>query len=82
MGALDASLADRIVRDPAILGGKPTVRGTRIRVEDVLDQLASSPSINEVFEAFPRLTLDDLRACAAYASDAVRRQRRLRPHAA
>lgn len=60
--------ADRIVVDPAILVGKPTIRGTRVSVELVLEHLAANPDLDELFAAFPHLTLDDVRACLAYAS--------------
>jgi uncharacterized protein (DUF433 family) len=58
---------DRIVVDPAILVGKPIVRGTRISVELVLAHLAENPDVTELFEAFPHLTIDDVKACLAYA---------------
>ena len=58
---------DRIVADPAILVGKPVIKGTRIAVEHVLEQLADSPDLQELFEVYPDLTLEDLQACLAYA---------------
>jgi len=58
----------RIVTDPDILVGKPRIRGTRIAVEHVLDQLADTPDIGELFAAFPDLTLADVQACLAYVS--------------
>jgi uncharacterized protein (DUF433 family) len=66
---------DRIVQDPKIMVGKPVVRGTRIPVERVLAHLADTPDLGDLFEAFPRLTLDDVGACFAYARDAVENQR-------
>jgi uncharacterized protein (DUF433 family) len=62
---------DRIVTDPRILAGKPVVKGTRISVELVLEQLAYNPDLEELFAAYPRLTRDDVRACLAYAQEAV-----------
>ncbi len=58
---------DRIIADPTILVGKPVVRGTRISVETVLEHLADNPDIADLFAAFPRLTMDDVQACLAYA---------------
>lgn len=58
---------DRIVQDPAILSGKPVVRGTRIPVEMVLDSLAHNPDFDELLADYPRLTMDDVKACLAYA---------------
>ena len=65
---------DRIVRDPAIMVGKPVVRGTRIPVERILAHLEENDRA-DLFEAFPELTEDDVRACLAFARAAVRRQR-------
>lgn len=62
---------DRIVADPRILVGKPVVRGTRIGVEHVLRQLAAYPDPAELFAAYPDLTMDDVRACLAYAQALV-----------
>ena len=66
-------LADRIVKDPQIPLGKPTVRGTRIPVDLVLEHLAYNPDFTELFAAYRRLTVDDVKACLAYASRVVRR---------
>jgi uncharacterized protein (DUF433 family) len=62
---------DRIVTDPAILVGKPTVRGTRISVELVLAHLAENPDLADLFAAYPRLTVEDVKACLAYAERVV-----------
>ena len=62
---------DRIVRDPEILVGKPVVKGTRIPVEVVLEYLAHNPDFAELFADYPRLTMDDVKACLAYAQDLV-----------
>ena len=56
---------ERIVRIPGLVGGKPVVRGTRIPVELVLQYLAYDPDVNTLFEAFPRLTIEDVKACLA-----------------
>jgi uncharacterized protein (DUF433 family) len=58
---------ERIVVDPRILVGKPVVRGTRIPVQLVLEHLANSLDLDDLFAAFPRLTVDDVKACLAYA---------------
>lgn len=67
---------ERIVCDPEIMVGKPTVRGTRITVEAVLAHLAANPDLADLFASYPRLTREDLQAVLAYAEDRVRRQRR------
>lgn len=63
--------ADRIIQDPAILSGKPVVKGTRISVELVLAYLANNPDFNELFADYPRLTMDDVKACFAFAQTLV-----------
>jgi uncharacterized protein (DUF433 family) len=62
---------ERIVVDPSILVGKPVVKGTRISVELVLDQLADNPDLAELFAAYPHLTVEDVKACLAYAKALV-----------
>ncbi len=62
-----------ITIDPARRGGKPTIRGMRITVQDVLEYLAGGMSIAEVLIDFPELTDTDIRACLAYAADRERR---------
>ena len=64
---------DRIVIDPEVRFGKPTVRGTRITVGDVLSYLASGMSEDEILADFPYLTREDIRACLAFAADRERR---------
>jgi uncharacterized protein (DUF433 family) len=49
--------------------GKPCIRETRISVYDVLAWLAAGMSFNEIIEDFPELTLEDIKACLAYAAD-------------
>lgn len=62
---------DRIVVDPQILAGKPIVRGTRISVELVLKRLAEDLDLDTLFEAYPRLTPEDVKACIEYAQSLV-----------
>jgi uncharacterized protein (DUF433 family) len=65
------NLESRITTDPAMCGGKPCIRGMRIRVADVLDLLASGFSTQQVLEELPRVTEEDVRACLVYASRRV-----------
>jgi uncharacterized protein (DUF433 family) len=62
------TLAERITVDPAQCGGRPCVRGLRIRVTDVLDLLASGLSAADVVEELPDLELEDVTACLRFAS--------------
>ena len=64
---------DRIVIDPEIRFGKPSVKGTRITVGDVLSYLASGMSEQQILTDFPQLTHDDIRACLAFAAERERR---------
>jgi len=59
--------------EPGKMGGKPTIRGMRITVYDVLDYLASGMTEAEILHDFPYLTAEDLRACLAFAADRERR---------
>lgn len=70
----DTPLPDlgRIVVDPRVMAGKPVVRGTRIPVELVLKRLAQDLDLQTIFEAYPRLTPEDVKACIAYAGALVR----------
>jgi uncharacterized protein (DUF433 family) len=69
-----APYGDRIIQDPHILVGKPVVRGTRIPVELVLGHLAANPDLADLFAAYPRLTIEDVQACLAYAETVVKAQ--------
>lgn len=65
-------LLDRISIDPAVAGGKPCIRGTRIWVSLVLDLLASGMSEAAVRAEYPSLTRDDVLAAIAYGAEAAR----------
>lgn len=62
------SLLERITVDPEIVHGRPAVRGTRMRVSDVLSLLAAGADETEILEDYPYLTAEDIRACLAYAA--------------
>jgi len=62
---------ERIVVDPRILAGKPVVKGTRIAVDLVLEELSHNPDIGELLAAHPDLTRMDVQACLAYAQALV-----------
>jgi len=61
-----------ITIEPAKRGGKPCIRGLRITVYDVLEYLASGMTEAEILADFPDLTVDDIRACLAFAADRER----------
>jgi uncharacterized protein (DUF433 family) len=59
---------ERIDIDPAIMMGKPVIRGTRITVEFILRKLAEGASEGELLEDYPHLTTADIRAAVAYGA--------------
>lgn len=63
-----ATLVDRITVNPEQCGGRPCVRGMRIRVTDVLDLLAAGLSPAQVIEELPDLDPEDIIACLQFAS--------------
>lgn len=62
------NLGQLITTDPKQCGGRPCVRGMRIRVSDVLDLFAAGLSSDALIKEMPDLTQDDLRACLQYAA--------------
>ena len=64
---------DVITIEPGLRGGRPTIRGMRITVGDVLGWLAAGMSHDEILSDFPELTEADIRAALAFAADRERR---------
>ena len=64
----------RITSDPAVCHGKPCIRGTRIMVSVIMDNLAEGLSSEDVIEEYPPLTLDDVRAAISYAAALTREE--------
>ncbi|WP_419320162.1 DUF433 domain-containing protein [Caulobacter sp. ErkDOM-E] len=65
------SLLERITIEPGKAGGRPCIRGLRVRVQDVLEMLAAGMTSAEVLAEYPYLEADDIRAALAYATAAV-----------
>jgi uncharacterized protein (DUF433 family) len=63
-----ADLLDRITIDPAVAGGRPCVRGMRMRVSDVLDLLAAGSTADEIVRDYPYLEAADVHAVLRYAA--------------
>jgi len=63
-----ATLDDRITVNPAQCGGRPCIRGMRIRVADVLDLLANGLTREDVLRELPDLESEDITACLRLAS--------------
>ena len=57
--------------DPAVMMGKPVIRGTRITVEMILRKLAEGESESELLEDYPHLTMEDIRAAVGYGAASV-----------
>ena len=62
----------KIICDPDIMMGKPTIEGTRLTVETLLEKLASGYSPEQLLEAHPRLTPEGIRAAFDFAAQSVR----------
>ena len=62
---------DRITVNPAQCGGRPCIRGMRIRVVDILDMLAAGVPLNEILTDFPYLEAEDILAALEYAAQSA-----------
>ncbi|MFO7897503.1 MAG: DUF433 domain-containing protein [Planctomycetota bacterium] len=59
---------DRITRDPAVCGGDPVIKGTRVTVRTLLASLAEGADVAEILQDFPSLCAEDVRAVIAFAA--------------
>ncbi len=66
-----SSLINRITVNPGVCGGRPCIRGMRIRVKDILDMLAGGASRTEILEDYPYLEDEDITAALEFASRAT-----------
>ena len=62
---------ERITSNPKQCGGKPCIRGMRIRVVDVLDLIEAGLTYNQILEELPDLEIEDIRACLSFAKQRV-----------
>jgi uncharacterized protein (DUF433 family) len=65
--------SDIITIEPGKRSGKPCIRGMRITVSDVLGYMAGGMSFDDILSDFPELTIEDIRACLAFAADRERK---------
>jgi len=65
-------LLGRISVDPQVCFGKPCIRGTRVWVSLLLDNLAAGTTVEELLEAYPQLSEADIRAALAYGAESTR----------
>ena len=61
-------MKDRIISDPTICGGDPCIKGTRIPVHVILSHLAAGDDYDTLLANFPRLSIEDIKACLEHAS--------------
>ena len=64
-------LLDRITVNPEVMVGKPTIRGLRITVEQILKALAGGVSVQDLLEDYPELEHEDIQAVLLYAAELV-----------
>lgn len=64
-------LLHRIVVDPNIMVGKPTVRGTRLTVQNILGLLGRGVTFEKLLQEYPRLTQEDIFACLLFAEQSL-----------
>ena len=63
---------DLIESNPAVMMGKPVIKGTRITVELILEKLAAGETIEQILDAHPRLTKEAIQASLTFAKEALR----------
>jgi uncharacterized protein (DUF433 family) len=68
---MDETWHERIVLDPAVMAGKPVIRGTRVPVELIVRMLAQGISEQDIRAEYPRLQSEDVRAALAYAASVL-----------
>jgi uncharacterized protein (DUF433 family) len=64
--------AERIVSEPGVMMGKPVVEGTRITVEQILEDLGAGETIEQILEAHPRLTREGVLAAVRFGAEALK----------
>jgi len=70
-----AELLNRITVNPGVMVGKPTIRGLRITVEQILKALAGAITVEELLEDYPELEKEDIQAVLLYASELAEEER-------
>ncbi len=69
----DRELLNRITLNPAVLAGKPVIKGTRLSVEFILNLLAHGASNEEIVGEYPGISEDDIKACLLFAGQSLSR---------
>jgi uncharacterized protein (DUF433 family) len=60
--------------NPNVLYGKPVIKNTRIPVDLILEKLAVGDTVNDLMEAYPNITREDINACLFFAADAIKNE--------
>lgn len=68
-------IRNRIEINPEVMLGKPVIRGTRIPVELLIRKLSEGATEADLLDAYPRLTLEDIKAALSYAADSLAREK-------
>jgi uncharacterized protein (DUF433 family) len=71
-GGITMDWRERITVDPAVCHGQACIKGTRVMVTVVLDNLAADLNTDEILRSYPSLTVEDIQAAMAYAADLAR----------
>ena len=72
---IDVRWQDYITADPAIMVGKPTIKGTRITVELIVEKLGYGETVDEILLDYPHLTREQIYACLRFAAHTVQQKR-------
>jgi uncharacterized protein (DUF433 family) len=65
------NMTDWVAVDPAVCGGKPVIRGSRIMVKNILGMVAGGCSISQIVQEYPELTLEMVESALHYAADVI-----------
>jgi len=68
---MEKNLLDRITINPKVMIGKPTIRGSRLTVEIILEKLAGGETEDKILEDYPILEREDIKACLLYAAKSL-----------
>ena len=72
---IDMQLLDRITYNPEVMVGKPTIRGLRISVDQILKALAANIDVQDILSDYPELEREDIQAVLLYAGQLVEEER-------
>lgn len=67
----DEQLLERITLNPKVMTGKPTIKGTRLTVEYILNLLAHNATPEEILQEYEGLTMEDIQACLLFATKSL-----------